>query len=94
MELDRIYQHLRDLRSDLSDRRIRLVAIAKLQPATDPLSCTFTALCARSEGCIICQKVLDDFRAAGFRIADVGVFSPVEMQHIGRREAATPPPTV
>lgn len=83
---DQVQRHLVDIRQ--SDRRVRLVMICKL---TVPMRASPCVLCARSEGCLLCQQVLDELRVAGFRVADVGILSPIEMEGIGLRETPAPP---
>lgn len=81
-----ISDHLVEIRR-CSDRRLRLVMICKL---TVPINVTPAVVCARSEQCAMCQKVLDELREIDFRIVDVGVLSPVEVQRVGFGETTAP----
>lgn len=42
----------------------------------------FVILCARSEACAVCQRIIERLRETGTRIVDIGVLSPIEVQRV------------
>jgi len=87
--IELIEEHQDWIRRPGCDRRLRLVFI--ISPNDTPLTPRPALLCARSESCIICSAVIEEFRDAGLRVVDVGVLSPaIEVDDVRRREAAAP----
>lgn len=90
LPINQIKAHQDLIRSRQHDGRLRLVFF--LEANSERVDPKAVIVCARSEGCLICQSVLDEFREAGIRIVDVGVLSsPVKVEGVGRGESSTPP---
>lgn len=89
--------HLLAIRRTTHDGRTRLIAVV-----TDLIPCTLGSpahasvrvqhaiVCARSEQCSMCDRIIQAWSGQGFRVADVGVLLPVEVDRVPELESTAP----